>query len=251
VETKSETSKDTAPPSSLIQELLELNILNASSQTCLQEYARSADACLNKLYEEVEAEQKSTQALEDRYRRQQSQDALRIWLSQDATSSAQEKIRRLAVTVQTMNDLLDPQGLATSVFQQHSQWFDSMILTLDHRANASHNPTTSPDGKMVMPLSAEWRRQASELQRRLMHQIKTLQSLPHPTQEVAIGSIIDGYKHMAKDLLQSLEVCISMQGLVVCQEQDWITTSVQQAQESYRGSAAPTTARMPLWQQAP
>lgn len=233
----------------MLQELMELQILYATSSQTLLNYEQSAMATLKEIFEEASSEESSVNAMRSAYASQQAQKSLLKWLSQDRSSSTPGRVGNLATAIQELNDLQGPTGLIQHVFDRYQSWFDSMILTLDTRAPDEKTRASKHELRLITALDAAWHRDTDVLSRKLENYLSIFSEPDPDDRDYGIGAILFTHRQLVQTILHSLQVCLSIERMILDQEQDWLSDTVRRTKASVqrKHSGAPA---VPAWSPA-
>jgi hypothetical protein len=223
----------------LQDELLQLSIVQEKSSATLQAYGASIKSQLRASFEAVA---KQLSLLKSRQRdRQLTVNALSVseWLEKKhqtpvAAHTGCHTLLLLAHCQRELQDVSKENGPLKDAMKIFDEW---CVYASSRRSNraapALRDGDTAQDLENFFgpsPVVAErWSASFSSAESRVEACAASWTDLQQPPESTSLGLLIKMQTILAKQILQEIEMCRSIEGLIVREEQEWVSTAVEAA----------------------
>ncbi|KEF55253.1 uncharacterized protein A1O9_08907, partial [Exophiala aquamarina CBS 119918] len=229
-------------------ELLQLSLLHESSASTFQQYTNSV---INHLKDQHAGLEIQHQQLESRERDRQTQvnlRGIRKWFDQNSGSSdvSLNPLSLLAECTHELEDLSKGDGDFSAAMKQFDDWKLGADIAM-----TSCGTSEETEVRFVVPISPDWRNLIMSLDTKLKMYMNTLRDFRKGNESTAIDEMITMLSVLGQSLLQEIEICKTLEGLILQRQQRWIDSSIEKALLAVRADSSQAfqlTVRKGIWE---
>lgn len=243
-----------APPvagtevSRLGDELLQLALLQESSDAILQQYTGSINESLRKQHADLKMQHLQLESRERDRQRRDNLNGVRKWFEENSGSNdaSFDTLSLLAECVQELGELSREHGPFSRAMKQFDDWQLGVNIALASRVTSEETGV-----QFVAPISPEWTDLIKSLDNRIKICMNTLSSFGKGNESSAIDGMIKMLSVFAQYLIQEIAVCSGLEVLVLQRQQRWVDSSIEKALLVVKSKGSPdyqVTVRKGIWE---
>lgn len=211
----------------LRDELLQLRLLHIGTKETLERFECDAITKLKSKFEALTNQNELILSLEQNRSRCTSHTALQNWLNQ-GEEAIDHKLMHLATCVRDLDSRFAKHGEFSGLMRQFEVWFEHMISALDSRTHSAG--TTNPDLLFVEAIDPLWLQESDRMRRKLATIRETLHRLGG-SNAGGIKFVLTSYRSLADNMLDEIDICVSIHAMALEQEAVWMESSLQRLLE--------------------
>ena len=222
----------TAEVAHLRDELLQLSIVYDRSGITLREYEKSIASRLRTGSEQLQNQQYSLHAQESDRQGKLNAHTVRKWLYEEhqehsSANAGSNKLFLLGTCVKELCDIASYDGALSTVMDAFDKWrIHATARDLDLAIESDQGEC------FLAPLDPQWSALVTTIQDKVIACAASLEDLQwpqRPPEGSSIALLIKMHRMLAEQILQEIEICRDVEGLILRQEHDWIQSSITQA----------------------
>lgn len=233
----------------LRDELLQLSLLHDNAATTLKEYESSIRAQMGAGLQDVQRQLNALKALEHDRHGKINAHAVQSWLEEqpDRGQPVPNTLLLLAHCVRELYEMNEERGPLHDLMKDFDAWQNEATSKLSKR---EIDKDQGEEG-FLTPRAPSWSTLVSSVQNKTQACADYLAALRVPSDESSLYLLVSTHSNLAEQMLREIEICRSVEGLILRHEQDWIHASITKAlsEVETRSCAQPRngTDRVGVW----
>ncbi|KAI9817856.1 MAG: hypothetical protein M1827_000975 [Pycnora praestabilis] len=228
-------------------ELLQLHLMHSTSAEVQAQWKQDAERKLKRRFEDTAAQYRDLTTAESRMQERLNLLALRDWNDRAAEYGLAQRMNLLGPVIQEIWTSTDHGGKLACVAKDFDRW--TVTVTDIWRIRDSDTFEQAGDLKFIDSLGGTWKAEISTLSRRMTSCLRNLEELGEPLEGSSLAAMAAGFKEIAEDTLEELDVMRAIEQEVMGREREWIASKIVDiAQGVDDGSEGPESTHQGVWQ---